>query len=250
MEGAGRGARWFEPRFFFQLEGFAHRDLFHGVQYVWEALQRLPQYLAARLRPRLAGRIYPGAYVGEQVELGEGCVVEPGAVILGPAIVGPGTVVRQGAYLREYCLVGAGCVVGHATEMKGSVLLDGAQAPHFNYVGDSILGRRVNLGAGTKLSNLKNDGSPVAVRGPQGERIATGMRKLGAILGDGVALGCNCVTNPGTLVGPESLVYANLVVRGFVPPRQVVKLRQELEMVPRQVPPDRGAPGGGQEQGP
>ena len=230
---ASTGADWFEAGFYFDLESFAHRGLFEGARYVWEALERLPGYIDAHLKPVLAGHIMPGAYVSHRVQLGDGCIVEPGAMIQGPAIIGPGTVVRQGAYIREYCLIGAHCVVGHATEVKGSILLDGAQAPHFNYVGDSILGRDVNLGAGTKLSNLKNDGSQVVVRGPQGQALPTGLRKLGAVLGDGVATGCNCVTSPGALVGPGSLIYANVVVRGFVPPRHIVKLRQALDVVPR-----------------
>ena len=240
---ASQAERWFEVAYYFEVGSFAHRVLFEDLLYVWQALERLPAYIDAHVQPVLAGRIMPGAYVSHRVQLGEGCVVEPGATILGPAIIGPGTVVRQGAYIREYCLIGARCVVGHATEVKGSILLDGAQAPHFNYVGDSILGRGVNLGAGTKLSNLKNDGTPVTVRGPQGERIPTGLRKLGAILGDGVATGCNCVTSPGALVGPGSLIYANVVVRGFVPARHVVKLRQQLAVEPLQPAPGVGSDG-------
>lgn len=227
-------AEWWQPEYFFDLSGFAHRALFDGVQQVWQALSGLARYIDEHLEPCLAGTVMPGAYVGERVQLGEGCVVEPGAMVKGPAIIGPGTVIRQGAYIREYVLIGAGCVVGHATEVKGSILLDGAQAPHFNYVGDSILGRGCNLGAGTKLSNLKNDGTEVAVRGPDGRAMPTGLRKLGAIIGDGVTTGCNAVTSPGTLIGPYASVYANVVVRGFVPARSIVKLRQQLEMVPRQ----------------
>lgn len=223
---------WWRPQYFFELDGFAHAELFEGVERVWEALQRLRVYLDERLQPQLAGTVMPGAYVSERVQLCEGCVVEPGAMIKGPAIIGPGTVIRQGAYVREYVLTGAGCVVGHATELKGAILLDGAQAPHFNYVGESILGRRCNLGAGTKVSNLKNDGSEVVVRGPRGEAIATGLRKLGAIVGDHVATGCNAVTSPGALIGPGAHVYANVVVRGFVPARHVLKLRQPQELVP------------------
>ncbi len=226
-------AQWFEVAYYFDLTGFVHRELFEGVTYVWQALERLPGYVERHLSPLLAGTVLPGAYVGERVQLASGCVVEPGAMVKGPAIIGPGTVIRQGAYVREYCLIGAGCVVGHATEIKGSILLDGAQAPHFNYVGDAILGRHSNLGAGTKISNLKNDESPVTVWGPGGERVATGMRKLGAIVGDGVSTGCNCVTSPGALIGPGSLIYPNVVLRGFVPARHIVKLRQSLEVVAR-----------------
>ncbi|MEW6047691.1 MAG: hypothetical protein AB1609_14610 [Bacillota bacterium] len=225
---------WWRAGYFFRLEDFEHRSLLENLEYVWLALSNLPRYIDEHLEPSLAGTIMPGAYVSDRVQLGEGCVVESGAMVKGPAIIGPGTVIRQGAYIREYVLVGAGCVVGHATEVKASILLDGAQAPHFNYVGDSILGRHCNLGAGTKLSNLKNDGTEVSVRGPNGEVIATGLRKLGAIIGDGVTTGCNAVTSPGTLIGPHASVYANVVVRGFVPASSIVKLRQELEIMPRQ----------------
>lgn len=229
-------AEWWQAEYYFDLSGFAHRALFEGVEQVWQVLPALSRYIDEHLEPCLGGTIMPGAYVGERVQLGEGCVVEPGAMVKGPAIIGPGTIIRQGAYIREYVLIGAGCVVGHATEVKGSILLDGAQAPHFNYVGDSILGRRCNLGAGTKLSNLKNDGTEVAVRGPDGRAAQTGLRKLGAIIGDGVTTGCNAVTSPGTLIGPYASVYANAVVRGFVPARHIVKLRQQLEITTRREP--------------
>ncbi|NLG69719.1 MAG: glucose-1-phosphate thymidylyltransferase [Firmicutes bacterium] len=226
-------AEWWSAAYFFDLSAFEHRPLLEGVERVWEALRDLPRYIDEHVQPTLAGTIMPGAYVGERVQLGEGCVVEPGAMVKGPAIIGPGTVIRQGAYVREYVLIGAGCVVGHCTEVKGSILLDGAQAPHFNYVGDSILGRHCNLGAGTKLSNLKNDGTEVTVRGPEGQLVRTGLRKLGAIVGDGVATGCNAVTSPGALIGPGASIYANAVVRGFVPAGHVLKLRQSQELVPR-----------------
>src|SRR5690606_26397504 len=140
-----------------------------------------------------------GAWVDENVYVGPGVVIEPGAFVQGPTILGEGTVVRHGAYVRGSCVIGKGCVIGHATELKRVIMLDGAQAPHFNYVGDSILGRRVNLGAGTRLSNFKNDGSVITVKVGD-ERVSTGMRKLGAIVGDDVKTGCNSVLSPGTLI--------------------------------------------------
>jgi len=121
--------------------------------------------------------------------------------------------VRSGAYVREYSWICADAVVGHATEVKHSVLLPGAKAPHFNYVGDSILGKDVNLGAGTKLSNLRNDGGEVHLR-VGGERVASGLRKFGALLGEGAALGCNSVTNPGVVLGCNSVVWPNVTVTG------------------------------------
>jgi len=218
---------------YFDVAGWTHRDLFDGVEHVWEALDRLPDYMA-RLVPdtRIEGTVMEGAFIQGPVYVGPGAVIEPGAMVMGPTWIGEGSVVRHGAYIRGNCLIGARCCVGHATELKGSVLLDGAQAPHFNYVGDCLLGRDCNLGAGAKLSNLKNDGSQVTIPRPDGGVWRTGRRKLGAVVGDGVQIGCNCVTAPGVLIGPGSLVYPNAFVRGIVPARSVVKLRQAIEIAP------------------
>lgn len=220
------------PDAFFQLDEYPHRPLFDGITYVWEALNRLDEYLEDALRPGVHGKVHPGAWIDGDVYVAPGAVIEPGAYIQGPAIIGEGSVVRHGAYLRGHCVVGRECVVGHATELKRVIMLDGAAAPHFNYAGDSILGRDVNLGAGTRLSNFKNDGSVISVSvGDQ--RIATGMRKLGAVLGDGVKTGCNCVLSPGTLVGPQTMIYPNAMLRGVYPGGHIVKLRQETLLVER-----------------
>lgn len=220
------------PDAFFDLEGYAHQELFHGIERVWEALDRLDEYLKRHLRPAVEGEVHPGAWVDENVYVGPGVVIEPGAFVQGPTILGEGTVVRHGAYVRGSCVIGKGCVIGHATELKRVIMLDGAQAPHFNYVGDSILGRRVNLGAGTRLSNFKNDGSVITVKVGD-ERVSTGMRKLGAIVGDDVKTGCNSVLSPGTLIGPGTMVYPNAVLRGVYPGGHIVKLRQETVLVER-----------------
>lgn len=155
----------------------------------------------------------------DHIILGAGTVVEPGALIKGPTVVGNNTEVRQGAYMRGTCLVGNDCVVGHATEMKNSIMLDGAKAGHFAYIGDSILGNAANLGAGTKLANLKMIPGTIAIR-YDGKKYDTGRRKLGAILGDNTETGCNSVTSPGTLMGPSSIVYPAVAApAGFYPKR-------------------------------
>lgn len=159
--------------------------------------------------------------VGDDIELGMGSFVEAAALIKGPTIIGDRTEVRHGAYVRGKALVGDGCVVGHATEMKATVMLGGSMAGHFAYLGDSILGQ-VNLGAGTKLANLKVFPGTVAVT-IDGQRYDTGRRKFGAILGDGVELGCNSVTTPGTLMGPKSVAYPNTTIRGFHPSGTILK---------------------------
>lgn len=149
--------------------------------------------------------------VGDRIQFGKGVKIEPGAFIASPTIVGDMTEIRQGAYLRGFCLVGKKCVVGHVTEVKHSIFLDNAKAGHFAYLGDSILGNEVNLGAGTKLANLRFTPGDVRVRTPYGP-VDSGLRKFGAILGDFVQTGCNSVTNPGTLLGMRSLVLPNTTV--------------------------------------
>jgi len=169
------------------------------------------------------GTVHEGAcLVGNGIRIGAGSVVEPGAYVKGPCWIGRDVEVRHGAYVRGHCLVGDGAVVGHATEVKGSVFLPGAKAGHFAYVGDSILGRDTNLGAGTKLANLRLAGDAVVVRHGE-QRWATGLRKLGAILGDGAQTGCNSVTNPGTVLGRGALVHPCVVATGAHPAGTVLR---------------------------
>ena len=169
--------------------------------------------------------------VGDGFAIGAGTRIAPGAVLEGPLVIGRDVEIRAGAYLRGGCWIGDGCVIGANTEMKRAILLPRAHAPHLNYVGDSILGRGVNLGAGTILSNFRHDGREVRIP-HAGERLATGRRKLGAILGDGVLTGCNCVLHPGTIVGAGTQIYPGVLLRpGVYPAASVVKLRQELEIV-------------------
>lgn len=146
--------------------------------------------------------------MGRRFSIGQGVLIESGALLKEPAIIGDRTEIRQGAYLRGYCLLGKRCVAGHTTEIKHSVFLNDAKAGHFAYLGDSILGENANLGAGTKLANLRFLPGNVQIRTKQG-LISTGLRKFGAILGDRVQTGCNSVTNPGTLIGPDSLLMPN-----------------------------------------
>ena len=217
---------------FFDLTGFEHAELFSGCQYVWQAFQRLADYLAGRTRRDLAGEVAAAATVDGDVLLARGAVIEAGAMVQGPAVIEAGCRVGHGALLRGGVILGAGAVVGHASEVKASVLLPGAQAPHFNYVGDSMLGRGVNLGAGAICSNLKLSGTPVVVN-VGGDDYDTGLRKLGAIIGDGAQIGCNCVLNPGTLLGKNVLTYPGVSLRGYVPPDTIVKLSQGLSRTDR-----------------
>jgi acetyltransferase-like isoleucine patch superfamily enzyme len=169
-----------------------------------------------------AAVILPGAYLfDDKIIIGPGTIVEPGALIKGPTVIGKNSEVRQGAYMRGNCLVGDKCVVGHTTEMKGSIMLDNAKAGHFAYVGDSILGNAANLGAGTKLANLKMITGSIAIPVDR-KRYNTDRRKLGAILGDNTETGCNSVMSPGTLFGPSSIVYAGITVPGGLYPGKTI----------------------------
>lgn len=171
-----------------------------------------------------ASVIYAGASIlDDDVQIGDGTVVEPGALIKGPTIIGGSSEIRQGAYIRGSTLVGERCIVGHATEMKNAVMLNRVTAGHFAYIGDSILGSDVNLGAGTKLANLSIIKTPVNLR-IDGVVHRTGLKKFGAIIGDSCETGCNSVTSPGTILGKKSIVVPNATVpNGFHPARSIIR---------------------------
>lgn len=213
------------PTDFFDLDGYGHQSLFYDsrVTFAWDILKLLGDYLDQITAPEIQGQVMEGAYLlGDKIFIGPGSVVEPGVFIKSPTYIGANTQVRQGAYIRGNALVGDHCVVGHATEVKNAIFLNRAQAGHFAYVGDSILGNQVNLGAGTKLANVKLNRTNVTVKVGE-QAYATGLRKLGAILGDGVQIGCNAVLNPGTLLGPGCMAYALSLLRGYYPANTIIK---------------------------
>jgi len=222
----------FAPEQFFDLTGFGHRAIFADCAEVWEVLRKIGAYVRQNLRPDVLGRVEKGGFVAPDVYVGAGTVVEPFACVRGPTIIGADCQIRSGAYIRGDVLIGDKCIVGNSTELKNTLMLNGAMAPHYNYCGDSVLGNDVNLGAGTKLSNWKI-AADKSIRFKVGDRIVdTGLDKFGAILGDGCATGCNSVLNPGTVLGKAVMVYACAAVRGFVPSNTVVKLRQQLDLAP------------------
>lgn len=233
------------PSDFFDLEDPFTAQLFEGCTYIWDVLPRLAEHVMRLTdgKQTILGEVMPGAYISDRpIYIGEGARIEPGAYVHGPAYIAAGAVVRHGAFVRENAILLAGSVLGHASEIKNSLLLPGAHAPHFNYVGDSVLGHRVNLGAGTKLSNLgilsekdRLSGKRPFIQIPiYDELYDTGLTKLGAIMGDDAQTGCNSVLNPGCLIGKNSLVYANLSLRkGYHPPNSILKLRQKTSRVER-----------------
>ena len=222
----------FKPTDLFDLSQTAHAALFAGCGYAWDALKQLRDYVADQVRPELRNRCDGRAYIGEKVFIGEGTVVEDGAMIKGPAIIGCNCQIRHNAYIREHILIGDNCVVGNSCELVRSVLFNQCQVPHFNYVGDSILGHKAHLGAGVKISNYKIMPGNVTVE-IDGKPFDTGLRKFGALLGDGADVGCNAVLNPGSIVGRGAIIYPCVNWRGFLPRNMIAKNKAVVEVVAR-----------------
>jgi len=195
---------------FFDLKGQNHEELFAGVKQAWEVLPRIADYLKKNLKNGSKAKLIGSPVIGENVHLGEGTIVEPGVYIRGPAWIGKNCEVRHGAYIRENVIAGDGCVLGNSCEFKNCVLLGGAHVSHFSYVGDSIVGRDVNLGAGVILSNYRLDGQAIKVR-VAGTLVETGLRKFGAMVGDKASIGCNAVINPGSLIAKGAKILPGTI---------------------------------------
>jgi len=216
----------------FDLNQTEHAAIFDGCEYAWEALRKIPAYILANLRPGLHNRCEGVAYIGEKVFIGEGTVVEDGVMIKGPAIIGRNCEIRHNAYIRENVIIGDNCVMGNSCEAKNSLLFNRAVAPHFNYIGDSILGHKAHLGAGVKISNFKIVPGNISVQ-IDGKPFDTGLRKFGALLGDNTDIGCNAVLNPGSIIGRGSVIYPNTNWRGVLAADRVVKNQAAQEVVER-----------------
>jgi bifunctional UDP-N-acetylglucosamine pyrophosphorylase / glucosamine-1-phosphate N-acetyltransferase len=226
----------FGPDDLFDLGQTEHAAIFDGCGYAWEALRKIKAYLALHLRPEFRGRSLGRVFLAEDVFVGEGSVIEEGAMIKGPTYIGKHCEVRHGAYIRGDAIIGDGVVVGNSTELKNALLFNGVQVPHFNYVGDSILGHRAHLGAGVKISNVKLDRSSVTVV-VDGAPLDTGLRKFGALIGDFAEVGCNAVLNPGAILGRNSIVYANCNWRGALAQDGIAKNRAVIEVASRRARP-------------
>ena len=195
------------------------KDIFEGATYPWEILPKISGFIK-ELGKTLPADEYD--QVGEDVWIAKSATVFQTAYIHGPAIIGKNAEVRQCAFIRGNAIVGEGAVVGNSTELKNVILFDGVQVPHYNYVGDSILGYKAHMGAGSITSNVKSDKNLITIKGPD-ENVDTGIKKIGAFLGDYVEVGCGSVLNPGTIVGKESNIYPLSSVRGFVPAGSIYK---------------------------
>jgi bifunctional UDP-N-acetylglucosamine pyrophosphorylase / glucosamine-1-phosphate N-acetyltransferase len=222
----------FKPTDLFDLAQTEHAAIFDGCQLAWEALKKIKDHLQLYLKPALHNRCEGDAFVGTEVFIGEGTVVEDGAMIKGPAIIGRNCRIRHNAYIREDVLVGDECMVGNSCELKNALLFNGCQVPHFNYVGDSILGHKAHLGAGVVLSNFKSFPGNVTVE-LNGRPFDTGLRKFGALLGDGADIGCNAVLNPGSILGRGALIYPGVNWRGFLQANSIAKNKALVEVVAR-----------------
>ena len=208
----------------YTLEETIAKDLFQGAVYPWEVLPKIHDFIL-ELGKRLPEDEYEK--VGEDVWIAKSAKVFPSAYIHGPAIIGKEAEVRHCAFIRGNAIVGEGAVVGNSTELKNVVLFNKVQVPHYNYVGDSILGYKAHMGAGSITSNVKSDKKLVVAKTPEGG-IETGMKKFGAMLGDEVEVGCGTVLNPGSVVGKQSNIYPLSSVRGFVPAHSIYKKQGEV----------------------
>ena len=208
----------------FDLSQTQAETLLNRFQYPWEALPHIKEFILA-LGPSLPKDEYEE--IKENVWAAKSAVIFPTAYLNGPVIIGKNTEVRHGAFIRGSALVGDSAVVGNSTELKNVILFNNVQVPHYNYVGDSILGYRSHMGAGSITSNVKSDKTLVTVK-YQGEKITTGLKKFGSILGDCVEVGCNSVLNPGSVICPNSNIYPLSMVRGVVPPKSIYKTASEI----------------------
>src|SRR5881409_1296945 len=220
----------FAPGDFLDLEHTAHSKLFENQNYVWDALKQIASYLQFRLKPGVLGQLVGKPFLSNHVFIGRGTIVEQGAVLKGPAWIGENCQIRSGCYVRENVIVGDGVVMGNSCEFKNSILFDEVQVPHFNYVGDSIIGHKAHLGAGVKVSNVKLDRTNVTVE-MDGKPFDTGLRKFGALLGDGSEIGCNAVLNPGSIIGRGAIIYPSVNWRGILPANLIAKNKAGVEVV-------------------
>ena len=208
----------------YSLDQTIAKDIFKGVTYPWEVLPKISSFIL-ELGATLSEDEYEKR--GENVWVAKSAKVAPTAFINGPAIIGKDAEVRHCAFIRGNAIVGEGAVVGNSTELKNVILFNKVQVPHYNYVGDSVLGYKSHMGAGSITSNVKSDKKLVVVKAGD-EKIETGMKKFGAMLGDEVEVGCGSVLNPGTVVGNHSNIYPLSSVRGFVPANSIYKKQGEV----------------------
>lgn len=217
----------FDINEYFSLQDLPFSPLFKNIDSIWDVLKKLSDYLEKQNFGKIEASIPLGVYLEnkEKIFIEKGTVIEPGVFIRGPVWIGKNCQIRHGAYIRGDVILGDNVVVGHDTEIKQSILFPRAHAAHFNYIGNSILGSDTNLGAGVKCANFRLDQQEIFVR-INGEKIKTGLKKMGLILGDRSQIGCNAVTNPGTLIGKDVQCPPCLNIGGTIPSKSKIKSQQ------------------------
>ncbi|HLD21382.1 MAG TPA: DapH/DapD/GlmU-related protein [Patescibacteria group bacterium] len=215
----------------FDLTQTEHAEMFEGITYPWEVISLIVEYVEYKVkRSEINADISHATHIGTRVWIGEDTVIEPGVVIQGPAIIGKNCIIRAGTYIRENVIIGDACVI--RSELKNCLLFNDVQAPHYNYMGDSVLGYRVHLGGGAALANAKSNKSEITITTLQ-QTYRTGLKKFGALIGDESEIGAHTVLNPGTIIGKKCVVYPLVSFRGILPSNSIVKLRQQQEIVVR-----------------
>lgn len=208
----------------YDLEQTIAKDLFEGVTYPWEVLGRISSFIR-ELGPKLDADRFEQR--GEDIWVAKSAKVAPTAFLNGPLIIDEEAEIRHCAFVRGSAIIGRGCVIGNSTELKNAVIFNSVQVPHYNYVGDSVLGYKSHMGAGSITSNIKSDRTVVVIK-DQTKQLETGLKKIGAMLGDYVEVGCNSVLNPGTVIGRGSNIYPLSSVRGLIPANSIYKNRSEV----------------------
>lgn len=206
----------FLPADFFDYSDFQFKDIFENITFVWEILPKISDFIALELKEKSKSNHKDNVFVGS------GTVIEEGAMIKGPAIIGKNCYIAHGAYIRENVILGDNVTIGHASEIKNSIILSSASIAHFNYVGDSIIGKNVNFGGGALIANFRLDGETVKVKADD-RKIDTKLIKFGAIVGDRVKIGAGAVLNPGTIIAKDSLIYPLTSVFGVHPAKEIIK---------------------------
>lgn len=209
----------FKTENFFDLSTFAYRDIFAEINYVWEVLPKIKGYIAGQFKNGLLKANYKGK---EDVYIGDGTIIQEGAVIEGPAIIGKYVLLGHSSFIRGNCLIGNNVQLGHAVEVKSSIFLNDAKAAHLNYIGDSIIGGKVNISGGAILANYRLDKKPIMVIDGE-NKIETGLEKFGSIIGDQSNIGVNSVLNPGTILGKNTIVYPLVSVKGVHKDNEIIK---------------------------
>lgn len=209
---------------FFEIKDFAHKDLWKENKIVWSPLNYIDSYIK-KSQLTIESEIPSSVFINkDRVKIGKNVIIEPYSFIKGPAIIGEGTIIRHGSYIRENTIIGKNCIIGHNCEIKSSIILNNSKIAHFAYIGDSIVGNDVNIGAGVKFANFRFDKKEIEILIKK-IRIKTGLNKFGAVISDGVQIGCNSVLNPGTIIGKNSICYGSLNIMGFIPKNSLVKDR-------------------------